>query len=385
VNGGTGPFTYLWSNNGTGSTISNIPGGSYTVTVTDSKGCSNTSVVNVNNSGGPTIAVSNTNVSCNGGNNGTATANPTGGTSPYTYSWSTSPVQNTQTANGLSAGNYTVTVTDGNGCTSFQTVTVTQPAPLAVSAGTDNAVCSGGNIIIGGSPTGPAGSTYSWSPGTGLSNPSSSNPTASPTSTTTYVVTVTDANGCTATDEVVVSVNVPPVVSFTVPDSVCRTHNGQIVYTGTSVSGTTYLWNFGGGTPVSSSSPGPHNVNWPTFGVKRVYVTVTNPGCPSVSDSQDVYIRNCETIIPNIFTPNGDGPNDKFYIVNIDKYPGSRIVIYNRWGLKIYESNSYLNDWDGRHYKTLSRLNDGVYYYILYRSDGEDFHGFVTLLRGEKF
>lgn len=88
-----------------------------------------------------------------------------------------------------------------------------------------------------------------------------------------------------------------------------------------------------------------------------------------------VDVTECETVIPNIFTPNGDSDNDTFTIRGIEGFPGSTLLIYNRWGKLIYESNSYRNQWDGKD------LAAGVYYYIFSRSDGKDFEGYVHLVR----
>ena len=112
--GGTAPYTYLWSNGGTGASVSGLASGTYTVTVTDLRGCAEVASVTI---GEPTIltaSISTNEVSCNGGNDGSATATPAGGTAPYTYSWSNGATG--ATASGLSAGTYTVTVTDANGC-----------------------------------------------------------------------------------------------------------------------------------------------------------------------------------------------------------------------------------------------------------------------------
>ena len=112
-------------------------------------------------------------------------------------------------------------------------------------------------------------------------------------------------------------------------------------------------------------------------------VVITDAQC--VKKSVNVLItqsvEGCETIIPNIFTPNNDGINDKFQITNLSRYPNSGMEIYNRWGVKIYESLNYLNAWDGRNWKNQALLSDGVYFYIFHRSDGVFMRGVVTLIR----
>lgn len=124
----------------------------------------------------------------------------------YTYTWSTGSHANS--INGLSSGNYSVTVYDANGCIGTAYDSVGQANPF-IDAGADVLIVLGDSTVIGGSPTasGFPPFTYSWFPATGLNSTTISNPTAQPISNTTYVVTVTDVNGCYKSDSVVVSVN----------------------------------------------------------------------------------------------------------------------------------------------------------------------------------
>ncbi len=166
--GGTPGYKYAWTPvGGTNATASNLSAATYTVTVTDANGCTQTATAVVVASSTLTTSVSSTNILCFGGNNGTATANPNGGTTPYTYLWS--PVgQTTQTATGLTAGSYTVTVTDAIGCTATASITLTQPAAsiTLLTAGFP-VTCNSGND--GQATVIPAGGstpyTYLWSNG----------------------------------------------------------------------------------------------------------------------------------------------------------------------------------------------------------------------------
>ncbi|MBL7925972.1 MAG: T9SS type A sorting domain-containing protein, partial [Bacteroidia bacterium] len=125
--GGKTPYTYLWNNGTTIKSRTGLAASNYTLTVTDNKGCVYTQTFNITQPAVLSISTSKTNVSVNGGNDGSATATVTGGTSPYSYSWNTSPVKTTSNATGLVAGTYTVTVTDANSCTATKSVTITQP------------------------------------------------------------------------------------------------------------------------------------------------------------------------------------------------------------------------------------------------------------------
>jgi gliding motility-associated-like protein len=206
VSGGTGPFTYLWSPGGqTTALVSGLSAGNYSVTVTDANGCSVTSTATITQpASGVTASISaQVNISCFGNNDGSATVSASGGTAPYTYSWSTTPVQTSATANNLAAGNYSVTVTDAHGCTATATVSIFQPA-VALSAtisSSFNVSCFGGN---NGSATvmatgGTAPYTFSWNTTPVQTSASISNLAAG-----TYVVTVTDAHGCSANATVII-------------------------------------------------------------------------------------------------------------------------------------------------------------------------------------
>lgn len=133
--GGTAPYSYYWDGGITTQNRVNIPAGLYTVTITDSNGCSGVaSVIVTQPSALVANAVSQTN-SCFGASNGTATVSATGGAGNYTYAWDTVPVQTTATASGLAAGSYTVFVTDANNCTTSQTFTITESAIVSAPTG----------------------------------------------------------------------------------------------------------------------------------------------------------------------------------------------------------------------------------------------------------
>jgi len=193
--GGTPPYTYAWSPGGqTTQTVTGLCAGSYTCSVTDQVGCTTQSSVAISE---PTVLTSVvqtlTNVSCFNGNNGSATVTPGGGSPAYTYQWS--PVGGTsQSASGLVAGTYTVSVTDAHGCLSTSTTVITQPPALTTNASTVSSVscygmCDGIGTVMSGGGTPPY--SYAWTPIGG------SGATASNLCVGYYTVLVTDGNGCT--------------------------------------------------------------------------------------------------------------------------------------------------------------------------------------------
>ncbi len=205
--GGNPPYTYVWTPGGqTTQTATGLGPGTYTVTVTEGGGCSQTTTITIAPASSPVLTLtSQTNVLCNGDVNGSAVMSTTGGTSPYSYSWAPSGGTNA-TATGFGAGTYTCTVTDANGCIVTLTVTITEPpAVLAAISATPLIINPGDNTQLIAS----GGTTYQWSPQTGLSCDTCSNPLASPSVTTTYCVRVSDANGCPDSTCITITVEIP--------------------------------------------------------------------------------------------------------------------------------------------------------------------------------
>jgi hypothetical protein len=243
----------------------------YTVTVTGSNGCTATDVVTVFvNTTPPTVdAGMDKNHDCNTTSSVIGTASISGNT----YSWSpatglSSTTDAQPTANPSATTTYTVTVTGSNGCTATDVVTVfVNTTPPTVDAGMDkNHDCNITSSVIGTASI--SGNTYSWSPATGLSSTTDAQPTANPSATTTYTVTVTGSNGCTATDVVVVNVNLnPPTAGITGDLHVCNGSTTTLTATGVG----SILW--------SNNS----NAQTITVGAGTYSVTITDGICSSTS------------------------------------------------------------------------------------------------------
>ena len=148
--GGTGAYTYLWSNGATTAAITGVTAASYSVTVTDANGCTNTSSVSISEPSPMVVNETIVNASCNGVADGSISINTSGGTSPYTYLWSNGAT--TSIASQLAAASYTVTITDANGCSSISSSVITEPAAI-----TNTVTQAGINLTAD-----QNGATYQW-------------------------------------------------------------------------------------------------------------------------------------------------------------------------------------------------------------------------------
>ena len=206
ASGGNGTFTYLWSDQLAqfSNPANSLPTGTYTVTITDAAMCTATATIFVDEPDVLTASINPTDVLCFEGNDGEATANPVGGVEPYNYAWNTLPGQFTQDVNTLIQGDYTVTVTDFNGCTTSTSATINEPAS-AVSAVVDQTFesCFNQNnseAIV--TPSGGTGTNYTfeWN-----NTPASTTATAGDLGAQNYSVVVTDQNGCQTTSDILIT------------------------------------------------------------------------------------------------------------------------------------------------------------------------------------
>jgi hypothetical protein len=215
ASGGNPFYTYSWNTTPvqTSANATGLIAGTYTVTITDSSGCTHTSQVTIYQPNALIAGISSTDASCNANNDGTATASASGGTPGYTYLWDTSPPQTSAFITGLSIGTDKVTVTDSNSCSDTASITIVMSTTLTISVSASaNPVCSGTSIIL----TASGASGYLWDNSLGTSNPV----TVIPVSSATYMVTGTSP-GCTGTGSITVDVDsVPPVPAISKIDLV---------------------------------------------------------------------------------------------------------------------------------------------------------------------
>lgn len=242
--GGNGPYTYQWSNGVNGPTVSNLPAGPISVTMTDANGCAVSATVIISQPALLQAGISASSPLCPGDASGSLTATGTGGTGPYTFLWNTGAT--TPTIDNLPAGNYAVTVTDSGGCTAVAQRTIAALPGLTVNTGADRTICPQAVVSLTAAVTGGTGPfSFIWS-----TNATTQVIPVSPAATTVYSVTVTDINGCSDTDEI--TVNLSPQLNLTIQSSTIGCGNinsgSATAIPSGGVQPYTYLWNTGATT-----------------------------------------------------------------------------------------------------------------------------------------
>ncbi|MEL6672476.1 MAG: reprolysin-like metallopeptidase [Bacteroidota bacterium] len=338
--GGNGDYSFIWSSGSTDSTLLNVCPGSYHVVVQDSSGCLGGYLFSL---GSPTtfnVAVAGqTDVSCFGAADGTASLSFTGGAAPYTEDWGG------LNPNALPAGSHVVYVEDANQCLDSVVVVIGQPAQLSLNLGPDITICQGSNLILN-AGNDPQTTAYQWSTG-------AQTQTISVQDSGLYSVLITQG-GCQERDSIYVSVVPVPVVGFSF------SINGPTVTFQNSSSSGVYLWNFGDG--VLASSTNPIHV-YTSTGTYQVSLVVTdNFGCKSDTLVQDVVI-NSLTDISRLLVgqikafPNPMQDQLKIEIKNIP-WEGMEFHLQNHLGQIVARKRAPGSDfeWD------ISPLASGVYY-----------------------
>jgi len=359
TSGGTGAYTYSWSNGASTSINTGLTSIAYTVTVSDANGCSQTEAATVGTVGGPTVnsSVSST-IKCNGGT-GTAMAIASGGIPLYTYSWSTGVSTITSLLNNsltsLPANAYSVTITDANGCSAVSSITLTQPAILSATAMSTPASCGLANGAAAALASGGTlNYTYSWSNG-------ATGQTINNLAEAIYTVTATDANGCNTTSTTILtsigtgSININPATQTIVEgNSVAITVSGGTIYTWTpSGSLTCSICSNPIASPAITTTYTITSIDQNGCTVSGELLITVKPAC--IGDDQDVFI-------PNVFSPNGDGKNDVLYIGG-NGLSDIYWAIYDRWGNLVFEAYDQNHGWDGA--VKGNPMGTGTYVYYL--------------------
>ena len=416
LDAGNAGSSYAWNTLDITQTINVVAAGNYSVTVTTAFGCTATDAINIISSPNISVNLGNDTTLCSG-NNVVVTA----GANPYNYLWSSGESTNTITV--TATGNYSVTVTNG-GCVGTDAIQINISTPPSFSLGNDTLLCTGATYTI----SAPAGYNYVWSNGATTQTISVTNNGAYSvvvddgicnntdlvnvgffdphfadigpdltmcagdvttivsvlggqqnlwsTGATTAFISVHDSGnywlqqtyqGCTSTDSLHISLVPHPHVGL--PDDVAFCGSDPLDVEAYTYS-TTILW--------MNGDTGTHTIV--SVFPATVWATVTNGYC-SASDTMHITL-NCELWVPNAFSPNGDGTNDEFKIMD-SEVSDFKLQIYNRWGELVYETDNASKGWNG----TFRDVNAavGVYVYNIKATLADNRtvvrKGNVTLLR----
>jgi len=368
---GAAPFEFQWSTGDSENEIANLGAGEYFLTITDSWGCTGESSRIVTQPEQLLYAVVTTPVLCYGQSTGTASLNISGGVPPYLAVWENGHVGFSIT--GLSAGSYTVSVSDSYNCQHIADFEISQPAnPLSMvlnitpiscyqdEDGEINAVAQGGTPPY----------TYYWFAGNHFYNTS----TIRFLPQGVYNITITDSHSCSIDSLLFLPQPRPLDASFTTHDPSCVGNYDGAIYVAVTGGTTPYVFETNGLTyeesPVDSLYQGTYSVvirdaHDCTFELNGITLTDTYADC---------------LIIPNAFTPNGDGVNDEWILGNIHLYPKAYYKIINRWGQVIYESMANESSWDGT--CNSQPVPAGPYMYVInVQTQADPYIGIVTVVR----
>lgn len=384
-----GEFTYAWdinANQATTARVSELLAGEYSVTVTNGSDCSTSATVILPSP--PLLALQTRprDISCFGAGDGRIATTVTGGTEPYRYRWSNGGTGDM--ASELEPGDYTLTVTDAQGCQRSDTLSLTSPGAITVEATTESGICGGsseGRIAI--SAEGGR-EPYRYALNNSLFNVS---PTYLGLSEGDYQVTVRDAQGCEA--RTTVRVEDGPGVSLLLPPDTTIVF-GDSVQLGATVVGATgqvdYFWE--GSDPGTLACPTcAAPVVRPAYNIDYRVLVIDSLGCEATGRVRVSVEKIREVAVPSAFTPNGDGENDRLLVHG---RPGTEVVeltVFDRWGNVTYQDregnwpvNAPTRGWDGNA-PDGEPYSAGVYLYRLtvrYEdASRETLSGQTTLLR----
>ncbi len=387
ASGGTPPYSYLWSDNQTTAEAQGLVANFYSVTVLDNNNCSATAATVVNEPTDMVITYIATAVLCIGDENGTLTVNVTGGSPNYNYSATQDMVNFVTTTDGvikdLAAGDYTIIISDNNGCTKTIPATVPDATPDAFQTTTDSTSCYGEEYTDGEAhvlATSIQNGPYQFSMDGGIPQYSGDfyNLAAG-----NHVITAYNFNGCESTIPILILQPLPIVVDVN-PDTLVLPlgEGGQVLVTYQNAGNVHYSWE-------------------PSLGLSCIdcpnpFVTVYQNGNYLVTVSEQNGTSTCygsatlyvdvlpeqPVFVPNSFSPNGDGNNDLFLVYGQD-IKTLDLKIFNRWGELVFESTNQLQGWDGT-YKGQLQNNAVFTYYVnvTFLNDKKiEKKGTVTLLR----
>lgn len=338
-------------------TFQNLAAGDYVLVIKDAHACENRYTVQIQPSTGINLSMSHNNETCTQAN-GNATVNVSGGVPPYVFDWNTTTENTTNTAINLSAGTYTVTVSDASGCTNNASASIIDSGLVFVNVSTITANCDQANGSASAITTGQTTNlTYIWNANSLLNTQTITNLLPG-----TYSVVV--SNGVCNASAVGIVGNTPgPTAAFEYRPNKITIENPTVSFINQSTPNNIHsTWSFGDGGSSNDHSP---IYTYNTVGEYVVILTVADDfGC---YDTASVILKvvDIPTIyIPNAFSPDGDSKNPTFgpkgANLNIENY---QIIIYSRWGDVVFETKDFYTQWNGAKYNAGEVLPHGIYVY----------------------
>lgn len=393
ASGGTGSYTYLWSNGQTTNIITGLSSGTYSVTVSDSNSCVQTFSAVVTPAVAVTANATSTNI-CQGQST-TITASASGGTPNYLFLWNTSETTESITVSPMADTTYTVIVTDANGCQDTVTLPITVRSSPVVDFQPDSIGCSPLCVTFQDLSVIATGINQQWfwdfGDGTlsNLTNPShcfENNTIYSPV-TYTVKLTVTSNDGCSTTliKNDYITVNPIPVAAFNYSPQPATILSPLISFQNESLGATIWQWDLSIGLQDSTSTLQHPYYTYTDTGQFDVTLIVNNIySCADTIQKTILIGLDWVIYIPNAFTPNGDEINDSFPakaygIIDFE------MLIFDRWGNLIYQTDDIRKPWDGKANHGNELAQSDVYVYVVKVTDFKmikhKYRGIVTLVR----
>lgn len=377
--GGTPPYTY--SVDGIHFQNSNLftglAGGNYTVLVMDASGNIQLLANQIAGDGCPPLTATavETNASCTD-NDGTITITAGGGTAPYLYSIDGTHWQAADNYT-VAPGSYIVTVRDTKGSSTTVPATIALTNNLSISLAASQAICPGKSVTLAPQSN---GQQFSWTPATGLDNPTALQPQAGPDTTTTYTLTAV-LGDCQATASVTVYITPPPDAFIGNDTSIAAGQPLPLNVSDVNNSGfTMFSWM----PPQGLSDPGIRNPIARIDQSTTYTVTAATPaGCEATATIAIKVYSTSDVFVPTAFTPNGDGHNDLLRAIPIGIREFSYFAIFDHWGQRVFFTTNAASGWDGT-FKG-QRQKPGAYVWmaggINYNGDNIARRGTVILIR----
>ncbi len=372
ITGGVAPFTLLWTGpdgyTSSEALIDSLAPGTYCLSITDANGCDGQQCITLEAPAALSATATAAPAPC-GQPAGTVDALISGGSGSYSYDWDNG-AQSEDLTN-VGAGNYTLVVTDANGCTATTSATVAGSPAVEAEAAVVHPLCHAsteGSITLT-VTSGQAPFGYLWDNG-------ATEAAISGLPEGDYSVTITDGNGCTWQETILVSA--PEAL---VADTAVSMHaNGFNISTWGGSDGSIAL-QVAGGTPPYSYLWGDGATTDPRTGLPAGMYTVTVTDANGCTLELTILLDQPDDLaMPTGFTPNGDGQNDAFVVHGIESWPNNRITVFNRWGNVVYDHLNYSNDWRGENQQGQG-LPNGTYFVVLRLSAELTLQNYVDLRR----